>query len=283
MSTLVVLGAGDLGGAVTRAAVAAAVTRRVVLVDDAGDVARGKALDILQSAAIDGVAVDVTGTSDLAAVVGADVVVLADRHAAGPAVEHQGDAAVQLLTRVRQLNPRALIVCAGALQLDVVERFVHERGADATRVAGSAPEALRAGLVALTALAAQAAPREVSLMVVGRPPRATVVMWNEAAIAGRRATAVLTPPAITRLESQVPHLWPPSPLTLAGAAVRVVTLAMSNGAGTPALFVVPVGSEGVRRSGVTLPATVRGNIVTPIWPELSPRDRTRLESAIAEP
>ena len=30
------------------------------------------------------------------------------------------------------------------------------------------------------------------------------------------------------------------------------------------------------------PATVRGNIVTPIWPELSPRDRTRLESAAAD-
>ncbi len=281
MSTLVVLGAGELGGAVTRAAVAAAVTRRVVLVDDAADVARGKALDILQSAAIDGVAVAVTGTSDVGAVVGADVVVLADRHGAPP-VEHDGDAAVQLLTRVRQLNPRALIICAGARQFDVVERFVHERGADATRIIGSAPEALRAALVALTALAAQAAPREVSLMVVGRPPREAIVMWNEAAIAGRRATAVLTPPEITRLESRVPHLWPPSPLTLAGAAVRVVTLAMTNGAGTPAVFVVPLGAEGVTRRGVVLPATVRGNIVTPIWPELSPRDRTRLESAAAD-
>ena len=107
MSTLVVLGAGDLGGAVTRQAVAAAVTRRVVLVDDALDVARGKALDILQSAAIDGVAVAVVGTSDLGAVVGAAVVVLADRHAA-PSVEHQGDAAVRLLVGVRALNSSLL-------------------------------------------------------------------------------------------------------------------------------------------------------------------------------
>lgn len=281
MSTLVVLGAGDLGGAVTRQAVAAAVTRRVVLVDDALDVARGKALDILQSAAIDGVAVAVVGTSDLGAVVGAAVVVLADRHAA-PSVEHQGDAAVRLLVGVRALNSRALIVCAGATQLDVVERFVHERAGDPTRVVCSAPEALRAGLVALTALASNSAPREVSLMLVGRPPRETVVMWDEASIAGRRATRVLTPPELTRLNAHVPHLWPPPPLTLAGAAMRVVGLAMTNGAGTPVVFVVPAGAEGVRRRGVALPAHVRGDGVTPIWPDLSPRDRTRLETALSD-
>jgi hypothetical protein len=31
---------------------------------------------------------------------------------------------------------------------------------------------------------------------------------------------------------------------------------------------------------VALPATVRAEGVTPIWPVLSPRDRTRLESAL---
>ncbi len=276
-----VLGAGDLGGAVTRQAVAAAVARRIVLVDEAGDLAHGKALDILQAAAIDGVAVDVVGTADLGAVVGAAVVVVADRHAAPP-VEHQGDAALQLLVRVRALNPRALIVCAGATQLDVVERFVHERGADPARVVGSAPEALRAGLVALTALAANASPREVSLMLVGRPPRETVVMWDEASIAGRRATRVLTAPDLTRLTAHVPHLWPPPPLTLAGAALRVVGLAGTRCSGTPALFVVPAGPEGVRRRGVTLPAHVGADGVTPIWPDLSPRDRTRLETALSD-
>lgn len=281
MSTLVVLGAGDLGGAVTRQAVAAAVTRRVALVDDAVDVARGKALDILQSGAIDGVAVDVVGTGDLGAVVGAAVVVVADRHGA-PSVEHQGDAGLQLLVKVRALNPGALIVCAGAAQLELVERFVHERGADATRVVGSAPEALRAALVALTALAANSAPREVSLMLVGRPPRETVVMWDEASIAGRRATDVLSAPALTRLNAHVPHLWPPSSLTLAGAALRVVGLAMTRSSGMPAVFVVPAGPEGVRRRGVTLPAHLRGDGVAPVWPDLSPRDRTRLETALTD-
>ncbi len=281
MSTLVVLGAGDLGGAVARQAVAAAVTRRVVLVDEALDVARGKALDILQAAAIDGVAVEVVGTGDLGVVIGAAVVVVADRHGAPP-VEHQGEAAVQLLRHVRALNPRALIVCAGAAQLELVERLVHECGADPARVVGSAPEGLRAGLTALAALEAGAAPREVSLMLVGRPPGAAVALWNDASIAGRRASAVLTPPVLARLDARLPYLWPPPPLTLAGAAVRIAALALTRGAGTPAVFVVPAGAEGVRRRGVALPAMVGAEGVTPLWPELSPRDRTRLESALAD-
>lgn len=281
VSTLVVLGAGELGGAVARQAAAAAATRRVVLVDDALPVARGKALDIQQAAAMDGVAVHLSGTDDLGAVVGAAVVVLADRHGASPA-EAQGEAAVRVLMRVRALNERALIVCADAAQLDVVERFVHEGDADAARVVGSAPDALRAALVALTALATRAAPRDISLMLVGRPPGDAVVLWHDAAIAGRRATSVLTPPEIARLEALAPRLWPPGPLTLAAAAVRIVALAVSNGAGTPAVFVVPAGAAGVRRRGVALPAVVRADGVTPLWPDLSPRDRTRLESAMAD-
>ena len=280
MTSLVVLGAGEIGGAVVHQAVSLAVARRVVLVDDATDVARGKALDILQAAAIDGVAVEVTGTSDIGAVVGASAIVLADRHGAPP-VEHGGEAALRLLAQVRLLNPRALVVCAGASQFDVVQRLVHEHGANAALVVGSAPEALRYGLVALTSLAAHASPRDVSLLVVGRPPQHAVAVWNDASIAGRRVSDVLDAPALTRLESHLPHLWPPGPLTLGAAAVHVVLLALTNGPGTPCLFVVPPSPVGVRGNGVVLPASIRGNGVSPIWPTLSPRDRARLDTAIA--
>jgi hypothetical protein len=279
VSTLVVLGAGDLGGAVARQAVSSAVTRRVVLVDDAADVARGKALDIRQAGAIDGVAVDVIGTGDLGAVVGASVVVLADRHAT-PAVEYHGDEALRLLARTRALNPRALIVCAGATQLEVVERMVHERDAAAAGIVGSAPEALRNALVALASLESGSGPRDVSLMLLGRPPRHALAVWNDASIGGRRATDVLDPPAIARLDGRLPHLWPPGPLALGVAAVRMVALAVTGGAGTPSVFVVPAAPEGVRLRGVALPAIVCATGVTPIWPALSPRDRTRLESAL---
>jgi hypothetical protein len=282
VSTLVVLGAGDLGGAVARQAAERAAVRRVVVVDDAADVARGKALDIRQSGAILGAAVDVVGTNDLGTVVGASVVVLADRHAT-PAAEYQGDDALRLLGEVRALNPRALLVCAGAAHLDTVERMVHERDADAALIVGSAPEALRSALVALASLESRSAPRDISLMLIGRPPALAVAMWNDASIGGRRAADVLDPPAITRLERRLPYLWPPGPLTLACAAVRLVDLATTHGAGTPSVFLVPAGPEGVRPRGVALPATVRATGVAAIWPALSPRDRTRLDSVLARP
>ena len=280
MLTLVVLGAGDLGGAVARQAVSLAVTRRVVLVDDAADVARGKALDILQAAAIDGLAVDMAGTDDLGVVVGASAIVLADRHGA-PAAEYEGDGALRLLAQVRALNPRALIVCAGASQFEIVERMVYEQGAKAASVVGSAPEALRNALIALASLESRSAPRDISLMLLGRPPRHSLVAWNDASIGGQRATDVLDPPAMARMEARLRHLWPPGPLALGSAAVRVIELALRNSAGTPSVFVVPASAEGVRVNGVALPATVRADGVRPIWPTLSPRDRTRLDTALA--
>ena len=118
-------------------------------------------------------------------------------------------------------------------------------------------------------------------MVIGRPPGLALAMWHDASIGGRRAADVLDPPAITRLERRLPYLWPPGPITLACAAVRLVELATTHGAGTPSVFVVPAGPEGVRLRGVALPATVRATGVTPIWPSLSPRDRTRLDTALA--
>ncbi len=280
MSTLVVLGAGDIGGATAMQAVAAGFARRVVLVDDAVDVARGKALDIRQASAIDGVNVEVIGTGDLGAVVGASVIVVADRHGQ-PSQEYHGDAAARLLGEARAMNPRALVVCAGATQFELIEQVVHEHGFDRKLIAGSAPEALRNGLIALTALASQTGPRDVSLMLVGRPPARALVVWNDAAVAGRRACDVLPPPAIARLDQQLPHLWPPGPLALGIAAARTARLAMTHAAGTPSLFTIAASAEGVAVRGVATAARVRGDGISPIWPSLSPRDQARFESALS--
>ena len=126
MTAVVVLGAGELGGAVARTLAASGVANRVTIVDDAVDVARGKALDIHQAGALEAMDAEVVGSADLAAVVGAAAIVLADRHGPAPS-EWTGEDGLQRLARVRALNPLALIVCAGATQLDLVERAVIEQ------------------------------------------------------------------------------------------------------------------------------------------------------------
>lgn len=276
MPSLVVVGAGPIGQAATQHAAAAALATRIVLVDPAADVARGVALDICQSGAVTGTSTIVEGTGDTGAVVGAGVVIVADRHAAG---EWRGDDGLALVAGLRALNPRALIVCAGAAQDGVVERMVDERGDDRRRLAGSAPDALRAAMVALAALEAGTAPRDVTLMLVGRHGPDLFVAWEGASIGGARATDVLSPPVLSRLERQTALLWPPGPLGLGSAAAGVARLALTRTAGRRSLFVVPPEDGEGRPRGVTVPAAIVDGEVRVLWPALAPRERVRFESA----
>lgn len=279
MRSIVIIGAGELGGALARQLAAADICRRLVIVDAAGPVAEGKALDIRQSAPVDGYSTFVEGSSDESVVVGADAVVLADRFSDG--TEWQDDYGAALVRRVAHLNTTAMIVCAGAQQLSVVERSVREAGLSRLRIFGSAPEALRFAIISMTALEAGCSPTEVSLTIVGRPPAHLIVPWEEASIAGRRASEVLDPPAITRLDAWLPRLWPPGPLTLAGAATRVLRLAATHGLGSACAFIAVTRDEGaVGRVGM-LPIRVSPTgIRTVLSPTLSARDKVRLDVAL---
>lgn len=279
MSALVIVGAGPLGAAVAHQAMSAGIARRIVLVDDAGDVARGLALDIRQAAPMAGSSSAVDGGSDIGAVVGAPVVVIADRY--GSDGEWRGDAGLERITRVRELNPNALIVCAGPAQGALVEAYVSERDGDRARIIGSAPEAFRGALVALVCLETGAAPGDVSLATIGRPPRDLFVPWDGAAIGGSRATEVLPAAVLARLDRQAPLLWPPGPLTLAGGAVRVVRMVLRETGGWVCVTLVPPSTADVQPGAVALPAVAVGGTMRMEWPSLAPRDRVRLESVLA--
>lgn len=278
MSHVVVFGAGELGGAVARALASSGGVQRVTLVDDAVDAARGKALDIQQAGALEPTAAQLVGSADPATVVGAAVVVIADRHGKGPWGTDDG---LQLLARIRALNPRALVVGADAGLLDLVERAVVEQNADRRRVIGSATEALRAGAVALTCLEAGCGPRDISLALLGRPPAGAFVPWSAAAIAGQRADEVLAPVAITRLEARIGRLWPPGPVSLAAAASRVVRLSLTGGPGVACVFAVPEQDGGTPTRGAALPAAFSPAGLQIAVPPLTARDRVRLDRVLA--
>jgi malate dehydrogenase len=277
--SIVILGAGELGGALARQLAEADIVSRVTLVDGEGRVAEGKALDIRQAAPVDGYHTFVAGTTDESAAVGADVIVLADRAAAN--AEWQDDAGVALLRRVAHVNPDALLLCAGARQLEVIERGVREAGISRQRLFGSAPEAMRAAVISMTALEAGCAPTDVSLTVIGRPPTQLIVPWDDASIAGRRATDVLTPPAITRLDGRLTRLWPPGPMTLACAATRALRTAATRGQAAICAFVAVTREHGEQGRVGMLPVMLapRG-IAAVIAPTLTTRDRVRLSTAL---
>ena len=133
----------------------------------------------------------------------------------------------------------------------------------------------------MTALEAGCAPSEISLTVVGRPPAHIIVPWEDAAIGGRRAADVLSPPALTRLDGRLPRLWPPGPITLAGAATRLIAAAFTGRADSVSAFVAVTRDEGDRGRVGMLPVTVGPQGLSHVlMPILSTRDRVRFETAL---
>ena len=277
---IVSLGAGDTAAATARQLAAAGFASRVVLVDDAAGVAQGKALDIAQAGPVDRYDTACVGTSDEAAVIGAAVVVLADR--AGTGGEWADELGLALVQRIARLNGDAPIVCAGARQRSVIDRAVHEAGLPRKRVFGTAPEGLRGAIVSMVALEAEIAPGDISLLVVGRPPHESIVPWEAASLNGRRAVDVLPPPVIMRLEARLARLWPPGPATLASAATRVIQSMATRAPRAHVLEVALTREESAGGRAAMLPARVgpRG-VVRLESPPLSTRDRVRLDSALA--
>lgn len=270
------LGAGPIGAATAFQLACRDVARRIVLVDAAATVAQGLALDMQQAGAVTGSSTRLEGTSDVAAVIGAEVVVVADRQRAG---EWAGDEGLALVSAVRGMNGRALVVCAGATQAPLIEALVVEKQADRRRLVGAAPEALRQGMRTLTALAADVVAADVSLAVMGRPPRDLFVAWSGASIAGSPATEVLGPPDVTRLDVQAGKLWPPGPLALGTAAAEVTARYVTNAPGSVCVLLVPSDQGQIRRRCVCVPATLSANGVSHRWPILAPKDQVRLDGA----
>jgi len=121
MSVVSIVGAGTLGGALAQTIAARDRVRSIRLVDEAADVAAGKALDIRQSAPLDGFGTRITAHGDIAAAAGADVVLLAGP-AAAPDTDWTDDAGLALLDRLGAGRSGAIILCAGASHRRLVER-----------------------------------------------------------------------------------------------------------------------------------------------------------------
>ncbi len=76
MKKVTVIGAGNVGATCANVLAHKDIVKEVVLLDIQGDLARGKALDTWQQAAIDGYSTYVYGTDDYKDTVGSDVVVI---------------------------------------------------------------------------------------------------------------------------------------------------------------------------------------------------------------
>jgi malate dehydrogenase len=278
MREVAIIGAGELGGALAHVLAARDVARYLRLVDETARVAEGKALDIAEAAPVQGFATSVHGSANLADAAGAAIVVIADR--AGGA-EWQGDDGVLLLKRIFQTNPRAVVICAGALQRELVERGPIELGVARERLFGSAPEAMRGAARAMLALELNVSPQDVALSVLGVPPSHIVIPWGEATIGGFAVTGMLDGPARRRLAVRIPALWPPGPVALAHAACSVIEAVAGRSRRLATCFVSPDRSAGVRTRTAALPVRLAAQgIADVLMPALSVVEQIALDNAM---
>jgi malate dehydrogenase len=278
MGFIAIVGNGALGGAVAHALATRDRVPDVRLIDTAGSIARGKALDIQQSAPIDNFSTTLTAGDSIESAVGADVIVLAD--SAAGSVEHAGEAGLSLIRQMIRAGSHSPILFAGASQRDLIGKCVTELLVPRRLLLGSAPLALESALRALAGLALDRSGVEVSLRIVGVPPRAAVVAWEEATASGQPLASQLAAHEIARLSARIPGLWPPGPYALAAAAVRV-TEALA--VGTRRRFSCFVATEAgpVRAAVGSMPVELgpRG-IERVLEPALAANERTALENAL---
>jgi malate dehydrogenase len=280
MSTVCIIGAGELGGALAHALARSERVSRVRLIDSAGAAAAGKALDIQQSGAIDGFHVRLEGTDDLTRAAGCAICVVADRFGK-TSVEWHGDEGQAMLTRLAPYAGEAPIVFAGAGQAGLLLSASREIHLKRERLVGSAPEALVAAVRSLVALEATCSPSEVGLTVLGTPPSGFVVPWSEASIGGYSLERMLSQVELTRIEARTMRLWPPGPFALGLAAARVVEACMQHSRRAFSVLTVLGGEFGVRDRVASLPAMLSPvGIAHTRVPTLSTRERVRLETAL---
>ena len=277
MSTVCIIGAGELGGAVAHALARGERVSRVVLVDAAGSIAAGKALDIQQSGAVEGFHTPLSGTDELPRAPGAAACVIAD-DARGS--QWHGDAGLRMLTSVAS-HAAAPLVFAGTEQAPLLLAAAVEGRIARARLIGSAAEAFASAIRAIVAMEGRCSPAEVTLTVLGAPPDGFVVPWSESSIGGYALERVLSQVQLARLEARVARLWPPGPYALGLAAARAVEAIVTSSRRSMSLLSVLGGEFGVRGRVAALPTLLSTTgIVHTRVPTLNTRERVLLETAL---
>jgi malate dehydrogenase len=275
-----VVGSGPIGGALAQKLALRDRVREVRLIDAHPGIAQGKALDIAQSAAVEGFSARITASQSLHSAAGADVIAIADAGETG--AEIAGESGLALLRQLLPADASAPLVFTGAAQRELLGRLVTELHVPRPRALGAAPFALESAVCALAGLAADGSGRDVQLQLVGTPPGAVAVGWEAATMAGAPLTAKIPPHAIAALAERIPRLWPPGPLSLASAAARIVE-GIVNGSRRPFACFVSLEAGPARNAVVAMPVEVGpGGVRRILQPALTRQELTRMENAIDE-
>lgn len=279
MTTVAVLGAGDIGAACAHALAVRDRIHHIVVIDQALNAGAGKTLDIQQAGAISGFHTRLDAADDETRTVGCAALVVADRFAAG-SPEWQGEDGLGLIRRVTRSSD-VPVVFAGAAQTDLMRASSQELRLAPRRLIGAASEAFASAVSAIVAMEAGCSATEVSVAVLGSPPDSLVIPWSDASISGYALERAISQVQLRRIESRVACLWPPGPYALGAAAARVVEAMLDAGRRSCNVLAILDGEFGVRNRVAAVPALLAPHGVARIRvPLLNTRERVQLETAL---
>ena len=191
-----VIGAGQVG-ATTAQLLALKGLADIVLIDVVEGLAQGKALDMTQSAPVEGFAVSVQGTTSLDAVEGSRVVVITAGLARKPGMSREDLLAANanivgpIAERIAKRAPEAIIVVV-TNPLDLMVGLALSRtGFPRQRVMGMAGVLDSARLRAFLAQRLKVPPSEIRAMVLGSHGDLMVPLKSSITVRGKPVTALL--------------------------------------------------------------------------------------------
>ena len=276
MSSAAILGAGPIGSAIAHRLAEQARLSEVRLIDEAGAVAAGKALDIRQAGPIGAYDTLVAGSTDHLSAAAADVIVFADAVADG---EWEGEKGLALVQRLVRGGTSAAFVFAGPKQTRLMEAAAREGRVPNDRLIGTAAAALPHIVSSL--LHIETGMSGAVVTVAGRPP-SFVVGWNAATIGGRMVTELVPAHRLLSISQSLGKLWPAGPQAIAAPTAAVVEGLIAGTRLPIAASVITDGEYGVRGIAALMPVEL-GNkrILRRALSTQSPQERTETMSVLS--
>jgi malate dehydrogenase len=275
--SVAIMGAGPLGSAVAHKLAERGRFHEVRLIDAAGGVAAGKALDIQQSAPITGFHTRVRADRDPLSATGASVIVIADAAEEGEWDEAQGGALVDTLVRAGAGGP---FVFAGPSQLALMESVAHRGGVRSDRLVATAPSAMAGAAAALVSLEWNGAASGINLPIAGRPPR-LVIGWSSAAADGTLIESRVPAHRLLAISDAVERLWPPGPQAIAAATASIVEALVLGSRRLHQAAVMLDGEFGVRGTAGMMPLELgHGRVKRRVMPSLSPMEIGAVQTSL---
>lgn len=246
-----ILGAGQVGATTAHLLVLKGLAD-VVLIDVVEGLAAGKALDLLQAAAIEDLGVSVTGTTDLAAMTGSCLVVITAGLARKPGMSRDDLLAANtnivgpLADQIARVAPQAVVIVV-TNPLDVMTHLVLQRtGFPRQRVMGMAGVLDAGRLRAFIAQRLSVAPASVQALILGSHGDLMVCLPDAITVQGTPVSRQLSSQELDQLVARARD----------GGAEIVSLLKSSSAYYAPASGVVQMISAVLRGTRRVLPACV---------------------------